>query len=296
MRLLVQCPECQRQYDATQRQIGSRFRCHCGAVVTVQQPKGHEARVVRCSSCGAARGDDHADRCAYCHSSFTLHERDLNTVCPHCLALVSDRARFCHHCGTGLAPELDAGGETDLTCPACGDERRLVSRQVGQEELAILECGSCAGFWLGHEAFRLLIERAQRETLPEGTLLENPRDVAARFGLPAGSVRSKPQATDSFYRPCPLCGELMNRRNYGGTSGVIIDLCKGDGIWFDADELARILAWIRSGGVEKAREKKKDQESSGEGPVWFPDGTVLGPPQPGFFGILLDLAVRASRW
>ena len=54
--------------------------------------------------CGAARGDDHADRCAYCHSSFTLHERDLNTVCPHCLALVSDRARFCHHCGTGLAP------------------------------------------------------------------------------------------------------------------------------------------------------------------------------------------------
>ena len=85
MRLLVQCPECQRQYDATQRQIGSRFRCHCGAVVTVQQPKGHEARVVRCSSCGAARGDDNADRYAYCHSSFTLHERDLNTVCPHCL-------------------------------------------------------------------------------------------------------------------------------------------------------------------------------------------------------------------
>ena len=153
--------------------------------------------------------------------------------------------------------------------------RRLVSRQIGQEKLAILECGSCAGFWLGHDAFRLLIERAQRETLPEGTLLENPRDVAAKFGLPAGSVRPKPQAADSFYRPCPLCGELMNRRNYGGTSGVIIDLCKEDGIWFDADELARILAWIRSGGVEKAREKKKEQESTGDGVLsGFPDGYV----------------------
>ena len=117
MRLLVQCPACRRQYDATQRQIGSQFRCHCGEVVTVQRPKGHEARVVRCSACGAARGDDNPDRCPYCQASFTLHERDLNTVCPHCLALVSDQARFCHHCGGGLAPELDAGGEIRSRLP-----------------------------------------------------------------------------------------------------------------------------------------------------------------------------------
>ena len=42
----------------------------------------------------------------------------------------------------------------------------------------------------------------------------------------------------------------MPRQSAG--SGVIIDLCKDDGIWFDAEELARILVWIRSGGVEKA--------------------------------------------
>jgi Zn-finger nucleic acid-binding protein len=297
MRLLVQCPECKRQYDATKRAVGSRFRCHCGEVVTVQRPKGHEARVVRCSSCGAARGDEDATRCPYCHSSFTLHERDLNTVCPHCLALVSDRARFCHHCGTGLAPELDAGGETDLVCPACRGDRTLVSRQIGTEKLAILECGACAGFWLGHDAFRLLIERAQHETLPEGHLLENPRDVAARFGLPAGSAAPKKRGNDSFYRPCPLCEEMMNRRNYGGTSGVIIDLCKTHGIWFDADELARILVWIRSGGVEKAREKKKERESTGDEYVGLPNGFMLGaPPHPNFFGDLLGFVVRAVRW
>ena len=296
MRLLVECSACSRQYDATGRAVGSRFRCHCGEVVIVRQPKGHEARVVRCSSCGAARGDENAERCPYCHSSFTLHERDLNTVCPHCLALVSDRARFCHHCGTGLMPELDTGAETDLPCPACRGNRVLMSRQIGTERIAILECGGCAGFWLGHNAFQILLERAQREALPDGTVMENPRAVAAKYGLPAGSTKRKPKGGDSFYRPCPFCGELMNRRNYGGTSGVIIDLCKGDGIWFDADELARILAWIHSGGVERAREKKKEQESSGDGAVWLPDGTVMGPPQPGFFGFLLDLAVRAARW
>ena len=52
---------------------------------------------------------------------------------------------FCHHCGTGLVADLDAGGETDLDCPACRDGHHLVSRQVGTEKLAVLECGSCGG-------------------------------------------------------------------------------------------------------------------------------------------------------
>lgn len=283
MRLLVQCPDCTRQYDATKRAVGSRFRCHCGEVVTVKQPKGHEARAVRCSSCGAARGDDDVTRCAYCHSSFTLHERDLNTVCPHCLARVSDRARFCHHCGTGLVPELDAGGETELACPACRGGHDLVSRQIGSEKLAILECGSCAGFWLGHDAFRLLLERAQRELRAPGAREENPRDVAARFGLPSGAVAPKQGPEPSYYRPCPVCGELMNRRNYAGASGVIIDLCKTDGIWFDAEELARILVWIRAGGVERPKPKPEPKPRDGAEDDWRAP-YALGPGYAGYGG------------
>src|SRR5262245_42576903 len=226
MRLLVACPECSRQYDATGRRPGGRFRCHCGEVVTVRQPQGHETRAVRCSSCGAARADDDDGRCAYCQTSFTLHERDLNTVCPHCLARVSDQARFCHHCGTGLTPELNAGADTDLACPACQTGRGLVSRQIGIEKVAILECGRCAGFWLGHDAFQLLLERAKREALPTGTHMETPREIAAKFGLPDGAAAPKAGRPGAFYRPCPVCGEQMNRRNYGGVSGVIIDLCR----------------------------------------------------------------------
>src|SRR5687767_12973887 len=138
MRLLVECSECSQQYDATRRRIGSRFRCHCGSVITVEQPNGHDAAVVRCSACGAARaGDD--GQCPYCDSEFTLHERDLHTVCPRCLAIVSDRARFCHHCGTGLVAELDAGTHSESRCPACQDDDPMVSRRIGTENIAVLE-------------------------------------------------------------------------------------------------------------------------------------------------------------
>jgi Zn-finger nucleic acid-binding protein len=57
---------------------------------------------------------------------------------------------------------------------------------------------------------------------------------------------------------------MMYRRNYGRRSGVIVDICKDHGIWFDADELPRILAWIRSGGQAKAEEERAAQEARDE--------------------------------
>jgi Zn-finger nucleic acid-binding protein len=66
-----------------------------------------------------------------------------------------------------------------------------------------------------------------------------------------------------LYRPCPTCSQVMNRRNYGGTSGVVIDTCKIHGSWFDADELARVIAWIRTGGLAQSRERQaRDAEAS----------------------------------
>jgi hypothetical protein len=49
-----------------------------------------------------------------------------------------------------------------------------------------------------------------------------------------------------------ICKQPMNRRHYGRTSGVIVDMCRDHGIWFDADELTRILAWLHAGGAVQA--------------------------------------------
>jgi len=59
------------------------------------------------------------------------------------------------------------------------------------------------------------------------------------------------------YVPCPQCSQLMNRINFAHCSGVIVDVCKGHGTWFDRDELSKIVQFIRGGGLEMARQKEK---------------------------------------
>jgi len=217
----------------------------------VEQSQGHDAAVVRCSSCGAPR-EERASKCEFCHADFTLRDRDLHTVCPKCLARVSDKARFCHHCGVVLAPESAAGDDTEFTCPACGVEHRMISRRIG--EVTALECDRCAGLWLGNEVFEQLTKQASSDAVDIDGLFGSARSRSAASGL--SDRPDEGQEGRWRYRDCVVCGKMMYRRNYGRRSGVIIDLCKKHGAWFDADELPRILNWIRSGGLLKVNEDR----------------------------------------
>lgn len=49
----------------------------------------------------------------------------------------------------------------------------------------------------------------------------------------------------------------MNRMNFARCSGVIVDICRRHGIWFDRDELREIVEFIRAGGLELSRQKEK---------------------------------------
>jgi len=241
MRLIVACPHCQRQYDASPRPIGSRFRCHCGEGLQVVAPSGHAADVVRCSSCAGPR-EKRATNCNFCGADFSIHEKDMHTVCPGCLAVVSDRARYCHHCGLGIHPESAAGETTTLPCPECGAEQFLISRALGAAQAAAMECSRCGGLWLGNEVFQKLVDQTAALAVP-------PVDATrSRSAGPAAMHEEEGWR----YRPCPVCQQRMPRKNYGRKSGVIIDLCRGHGMWFDANELPRILAWVRRGGLRVA--------------------------------------------
>ena len=61
------------------------------------------------------------------------------------------------------------------------------------------------------------------------------------------------------YVPCPDCKQLMNRSNFAHASGVIIDICKKHGVWFDAGELPQIIEFIQKGGMEIARERERNE-------------------------------------
>ncbi|HYH46951.1 MAG TPA: zf-TFIIB domain-containing protein [Thermoanaerobaculia bacterium] len=245
----------------------------------------HDAAVVRCSACGAPRSGQERG-CRYCSSDFTLHERDLDTLCPQCMTRVSGKGRFCHSCATPLLLSQATAAPSEHPCPACGDGTSLSSRRLGSEDAAILECRLCAGLWLEKEVFEVLAARARTgrvpdlpgPVLPAGPAAEPDIAPAARAAGPAAASPAGAAATlvspapasqagmetgaggARAYRPCAVCGALMNRRNYGRRSGVILDICAEHGIWFDSDELQRLLRWIREGGEEKAQALLAEQE------------------------------------
>ena len=255
VRCLVACTECRRQYDATGFASGSRFRCACGAVVEVPRFLAHDADVVRCSSCSAPRTKGTA-ACEHCRADYTLHERDLHTVCSSCMTRVSDRARYCHHCATPIAPQGSVGQPTKTGCPACGKRHKMNGRALGDPPISVLECSRCAGLWLGLDAFRSVADRARDDSIADPAMLIG-ESSSPKTGTPAGP-------NDAFYRQCPECRTVMNRRNFGRGSGVVIDSCKEHGMWFDAQELSGILRWIRQGGEARAKKRQADERRHAE--------------------------------
>ena len=144
MRHLIVCGRCRRQLDAGDRAAGELVPCPCGEMVAVPPLAAHDSAVVRCSACGAPREGDEPE-CRYCGASFTVRERDIDTICPVCMARVSGGARFCDHCGSPILVDQAAAAATPLQCPACSAGQRLRSRQFAGEPVAVSECAMCAG-------------------------------------------------------------------------------------------------------------------------------------------------------
>ena len=112
----------------------------------------------------------------------------------------------------------------------------------------MLECANCDGVWLDAETFEALCA-----------------DKEAQTAVIHRSEGMTPAARDRVaYRPCPRCGKMMNRVNFGRLSGTIVDVCKGHGTFLDPGELHRVVVFIQQGGLERARtrqlEELKEQE------------------------------------
>ncbi len=110
----------------------------------------------------------------------------------------------------------------------------------------VRECERCLGLWVDVPSFeKICADREQQAAV-----------LGAASPAPGSSVTESHQIR---YLPCPECDQLMNRINFARCSGVIVDICKGHGSWFDRDELSRIIEFIRAGGLEASREKEKAQ-------------------------------------
>jgi Zn-finger nucleic acid-binding protein len=251
LRMLNAC-RCGRQYDVSLRRPGELVRCECGERFAAEFREPKSPRALRCSGCGANLRAA-AVACDYCGAEVTLEERRLASICPQCYARAGVDARFCMECGTRIAPQALAALAQQTACPRCKGELR--SRTLGTASVA--ECGACGGLWLSEEHFERVCERADgEEQALRGLLLHRP-------------AIAPPRESQLRYVPCVECGELMNRRNYASSSGVILDVCRDHGVWLDHAELDKILAFVRAGGLDRSRarqiERLADQERRARG-------------------------------
>lgn len=148
-------------------------------------------------------------------------------------------SKYCPRCGADAALRIGES-PSKRNCPRCQIAMTFVA--IGATPL--WECGQCLGLWLDVKSFeKLCIDREQQSVV-----------LGTASPAPHGLVEENTKVT---YVKCPECSQMMNRINFARCSGVIVDVCRGHGTWFDRDELSRIVEFIQRGGLEASRKREK---------------------------------------
>jgi Zn-finger nucleic acid-binding protein len=185
-------------------------------------------QALACHSCGAPI-EEGARRCRFCDASVATLR------CARCFHLSLPSARHCEACGCelGLEPIPEKAA---LSCPDC----RLLLDAFAGENGRLYDCNRCGGQFVETALLRDLLERRE----------------ACGGAVPRRPSTRATTVTTVRYVPCPACSQLMGRKNFGGHSGVIIDVCREHGVWFDESELPRVLEFVERGGLAEERRRE----------------------------------------
>jgi Zn-finger nucleic acid-binding protein len=193
-----------------------------------------EAEALNCPNCGAAVASD-STKCEFCKTR-------LKTVaCPDCFGLMFVGSQYCGHCGAKAVRTTLREGDDLGVCPRC----RVSLEQLNVGSTSFRECHRCDGLWADVDTFEEICASREEQSTVLGFI--GKRELK---GESPGKIS---------YVPCPVCKQLMNRSNFARASGVIIDTCKQHGVWFDAEELPRIIEFIQKGGMEIARQRERHE-------------------------------------
>jgi Zn-finger nucleic acid-binding protein len=165
----------------------------------------------------------------------------------------SNEDTFCFLCGSeGTAgsmckpclverPRLESDAYVARQCPRCVEP--LVGMPVGGGAHAGV-CTRCHGIFAAPRAWSRFWHSP-----------ESAHDLERRFPM-----REAGPSLMDFVR-CSTCGREMERARFAASSDVVIDVCAhGHGIWLDAGELGRVLAYAKYLETDGAQEHAKDAE------------------------------------
>jgi Zn-finger nucleic acid-binding protein len=207
---------------------------------------------MRCATCNQpidpARADDGGMlRCA-CGAEIEIAER--RRVRPVAVEVVATDARAAVQgdpyrsaspdavtSGDGVPLDLASfrrhEGE-ELRCPRCAHPLGPLGNDV-----ACRGCHGCGGVFV------------------DAAALDRPREELRGVVEPETSPSpAKGEALDvGPYVRCPVCRDPMTRTVFGKRSGVVVDVCRAHGSWFDPGELARVVEFVERGGLEEAQRR-----------------------------------------
>lgn len=192
-----------------------------------------QAETLNCPMCGAAAETD-SPHCLYCNA------RLATVACPSCFGMIFLGSRHCPRCGA-LAERVEVQSAGSRQCPRC----RVPMEAIAMGAAQLHECARCEGLWVAAAAFEQICADREQQSILLG--MPGAGRAVKSSGAEQGSVR---------YVPCPECHQLMNRVNFARCSGVVVDVCKGHGSWFDRDELQRTVEFIRAGGLTASRARE----------------------------------------
>lgn len=149
-----------------------------------------------------------------------------------------------------------------MNCPRC---RTPLNPQQAQR-LTMHCCYSCGGLFLDGAASRRVVEAV------------DPSAMATAQQVSQSAQR--PVATDAV-APCPICARALERMPIPAAN-VTVDVCSEHGVWFDRDELQRVVQAVapqasaqRTTPVPMAPQAPMMQPIAGS-----PPPMVMGQPSP----------------
>lgn len=190
-----------------------------------------QAGTLNCPMCGAPSASD-ATRCEHCGA------RLATVACPSCFGMIFAGSKFCQHCGAKVE-RTEEDDSQPRPCPRCHTPLDAVA--LGSAK--IRECPKCEGLWVDTETFNEICADRDRQSAVINVLPATPATVPLSFHL-----------DEAYYIPCPVCGKLMNRVNFAHGSGIILEICKMHGVWFDRDQLRSVVEFIRAGGLDRSHQ------------------------------------------
>jgi len=185
-----------------------------------------------CPNCVATVSPDDMI-CAYCGSSLATR------ICGACFGAVGVGKKHCSHCGASVQEAQSVKPEKTLKCPCCKVVMEL--QKIGGQFIYI--CPQCGGMWLNQQGFQNICDSVEEQ------------EAVVCHAAPAVTPQIMGKRRQN-YIPCPECGKLMNQKNFAGCSGVVLDLCRDHGCWFDRQELHSIVKFIREGGIRRSMQKE----------------------------------------